>query len=396
MNFNDLLLRNAPRLGNPSEPFAELLYSQEVRFKNDALKEFWAGMAIGGRLQPLVEAVMPRGYRTTTKRRSSFNEQRGFALDFAERPRPGVCTQSILEPDSHNKIYQQLFDKIDSPAYKPFARVMNWVVIRGSYTQHCVIFNVTKLDAVIVRKAKQLAEWLPTLGLGITAAMLYVDPSRSDYYLEAERPDEGLDTKHLFGPRLLTLAVEDLRLKYPPTVFSQVNESMVPVLVKNAREMLGATDKDRMLDLYCGYGLFSFALGQGCREVLALEIAGDSIATAQGTAQRLGVQAKLRFQAVRIQADSLAARLPMMKPGDSEVILLDPPRRGADAGVIALLAARRPRRVLQICCGTDEIVPAVNEWKRAGYRVEEARPLDLFPGTANLETLIALVPDASR
>jgi tRNA/tmRNA/rRNA uracil-C5-methylase (TrmA/RlmC/RlmD family) len=198
--------------------------------------------------------------------------------------------------------------------------------------------------------------------------------------------------KLLFGPRLLTLAVEDLRLKYPPTVFSQVNEAFVPKMVSIAREMLGATNKDRLLDLYCGYGLFTFTLGRACKEAFGIELAGDSIITAQETARRLNLAGRIKFKPARITAESLLNQLPPMRPDQPEIILLDPPRQGADAGVISTLALRSPRRVLQICCGTDEIVPAVREWSNHGYRIEKAQPLDLFAGTPNLETLISLVP----
>jgi tRNA/tmRNA/rRNA uracil-C5-methylase (TrmA/RlmC/RlmD family) len=393
MNYADLILQRIPRLAyGGAEPMAELPYQQEVKVKNEALREFWDMNRLGGTLMPLIEAPMPRAYRTTTKRRVSVNEQRGLSLAFGEMTEPGVCAASDLEPAAHNAIYVYFFNKLSHPAFKPFSRALNWIVIRGNYTQFYVVLNIAKLDANIVRKAKQLAEDMVKANLGITAAMLFVDPTRSDYYLEAERPVDGLDLKLLFGPRLLTLAVEDLRLKYPPTVFSQVNEAFVPKMVSIAREMLGATNKDRLLDLYCGYGLFTFTLGRACKEAFGIELAGDSIITAQETARRLNLAGRIKFKPARITAESLLNQLPPMRPDQPEIILLDPPRQGADAGVISTLALRSPRRVLQICCGTDEIVPAVREWSNHGYRIEKAQPLDLFAGTPNLETLISLVP----
>ena len=390
MTFAQTLLRQLPQATESFEPLADIAYSQELRYKNTALEQFWAENKIGGKLEPIVPAILPRAYRTTTKRRALLHEQHGFALGFEERIRVGFFEISSLEPDTHNKIYAFLFNKLSSPAYKPLARAMNWLIIRGNYTQHCVIFNVCKLDATIVRKTKQISDALTEAKLGVTCAMMYVDPTRSEYYLEAERPDTGLDIKHLFGPRLLTLAVEDLRLKYPPTVFSQVNEAMVPTMVEHARALLQPASADRLLDLYCGYGLFTFTLGRKCKEALGIELAGESIATAIGTAQYLNLSKSIRFKPARITADYLKTALPPVAQDGNEVLLLDPPRKGCESGVIATLAARDPRRVLHICCGTDEIVPTVRDWNANGYRLELARPLDLFPGTANLETLLLL------
>jgi tRNA/tmRNA/rRNA uracil-C5-methylase (TrmA/RlmC/RlmD family) len=392
MTFSQLLLDRLPNSPYGSEPLANLLYSQELQLKNQAFAELWAQAKLEGRPEAITPAPMPRKYRTTTKRRVVYNEQRGLSLDFADRGAPGTCAFSNLEPDNHNSLYEYLFDRLSTPAYVALARALNWIIIRGGYTSHCVILNVSKLDATVVRKAKQLTEKLPELNFGVTSAMIYFDPTRSDYYLEAERPDDGLDAKHLFGPRLLTLAVEDLKLKYPPTVFSQVNEAMVPLMVQTAREMLDVKSSDRLLDLYCGYGLFSFALGRKAKEVLGVELEGASIATAKDSVRFLGLGSKFRFVSARITGEMLVMSLPPVSPTLTEVILLDPPRQGADPGVIKVLAQRKPRRVLQICCGTDEIAPAVRDWVASGYKVDRICPLDLFAGTANLETLISFVP----
>ena len=51
---------------------------------------------------------------------------------------------------------------------------------------------------------------------------------------------------------------------------------------------------------------------------------------------------------------------------------------------------RKPVRVCHVFCGTDEIPASIKEWERYGYRVKEVQPLDLFPGTPHLETIVML------
>jgi len=198
MTFAQYILQELRMPASSAEPMAELEYRNELVLKNAAFLELWKASGLSGRPEAVVAAPMPRKYRTTTKRRVAFHEQRGLSLDFADRPVPGVCAQSKLEPDNHNQLYQFLFDKLSTPAYVPLARALNWIIIRGSYKSCCVILNVYRMDATVVRKAKQIAELLQPLAFGVSAAMMYYDPTRSDYYLEAERPDEGLESKHLF------------------------------------------------------------------------------------------------------------------------------------------------------------------------------------------------------
>lgn len=60
--------------------------------------------------------------------------------------------------------------------------------------------------------------------------------------------------------------------------------------------------------------------------------------------------------------------------------------------MVAALGRFRPEAVLHVCCGTDGIPDEARRWREAGYEVEKTVVLDLFPGTANLETLLLLRP----
>lgn len=360
------------------ETLAPLDYKDELQVKNAAIREFWEVNRLPRGPQPVVASPMPRNYRTTSKRRIEMNpgDLRFNAYD------------SILEPEEHNAIYRMLFEKLITPAYKPLAYALNWIIIRGTYKYRVVIFNVKKMDASIVRKLKQISEVLQQCPYHVTAAHAYLDTTESDYYLEAKRPTDGLGFKQLFGPRELSLDLGHFRLKYPATGFSQINESQIHNLIKSASRLLALEPGDRFLDLYCGYGLFSFGIGEAAKSVLGVEWEGPSIESAKASAKFL--KKNYRFIAGKIDEQFLQTRLPRASADEPERILLDPPRKGTEPGVIRALAARHPVRVLHIFCGTDEIPDAIKEWERFGYRVKEVLPMDLFPGTPHLETLIAL------
>jgi tRNA/tmRNA/rRNA uracil-C5-methylase (TrmA/RlmC/RlmD family) len=170
-------------------------------------------------------------------------------------------------------------------------------------------------------------------------------------------------------------------------VFSQVNEAMLPTLLATARALLRPLAGHALLDLYCGYGLFSACLGGEAGATLGVDAEGPAIEAARDNARQLRL-ARARFLAGRITGEWLASRAP--RPAMPELALLDPPRQGTAEGVIEALALRGPERVLHVFCGTDEIPRELARWRRSGYRMERAAPLDLLPGTANLETLILL------
>ena len=169
------------------ESLAMLDYKDELKVKNDAIQEFWDVNRLAGNPQKVIASPMPRGYRTTSKRRV-YMQPGNLQFDRQE---------SMLEPEEHNKIYDFLFEKLITPAYKPLAYALNWIIIRGTYQYRVVIFNIKKIDASIVRKLKLISDALKESPLHVTAAHAYVDTTESDYYLESKRPTEGLNFKQL-------------------------------------------------------------------------------------------------------------------------------------------------------------------------------------------------------
>jgi tRNA/tmRNA/rRNA uracil-C5-methylase (TrmA/RlmC/RlmD family) len=368
------------------EDLAHLDYEAELALKTSALATFWRKNRLAGQLEAFVASPLPRGYRTTSKRRVDLigSAAHLFLGDRIARRGTPVFAASSLEPDEHAEIYRRLQAKLSEH--------LGWIIVRGSYRERAVVFNIDMLSGPLVRKLKALGRHLAAGEPSVTAAFVYVAETGSDYYLEARRPKGSLDFKKLFGPESLRVAFGDLRLSFHPTSFSQVNESIVPQMLSVAGKMLKPRSDEYLIDLYCGYGLFSLALAGRVREVVGLDAAEPSIEAARSNARRLK-HGRARFNAGRVSTNSVA-RLPM--PGGDEIVVLDPPRNGTENGVIEAIAGRRPRRVLHIFCSVDEIPPALRKWKAAGYVPGRIVPLDMFPGTPNLEVFVELKPPAGR
>ena len=368
------------------EPLAELDYKEELDLKNRAFSLFLAKNNISLKPAKIVDSPKSRNYRITSKRRV-FCDRHGFGLGFSEPVKDGVVIESKLEPVEHRKIYQFLAETLSGSSFSSLARALNWLIIRGSYDRQFLIFNVFKMDGAVVKKLKQISDLLQKNKL-VTGAIAYFDPTRSEYYLEAEKPSRTLQIKHLFGTRLLGLKVDEILMRYSPTGFSQINESMVPHMVELAGSMLKLNSDDHLLDLYCGYGLFSHTLGKQCAKVTGYELSSDAINSAREISKRLGTQSKMRFFSEKIDARLVREKISFSK--QRELILLDPPRKGCEPGVIEELAARNPQRVLHIFCGTDVIPSEIKQWQKSGYQTKIIQPIDMFPGTPNLETMILL------
>ena len=359
-------------------------YKDELVVKQKAFAHFCKE---NGLQEPeeIVASPLPRGYRTTTKRRAIFDDGE-FYLSFGEDDESSEYAEP-LEPAEHLAIYKFIEGYLKKPVFKALAEAMNWLIIRGSYKRRTVIFNVSEMNASVVRKLKLMGEHLTASELGVFSAHVYFDPTCSDYYLEARRPTNALAFKTLYGPKDLSLDLGDIRLKYPVTGFSQINESQIPNLLSKAKELLQPNAEEHMLDLYCGYGLFSLGIGKNAKSTFGVEWEGPSIEYAKNSARFLK-RMNAKFLAGKIDAEFVEKKIPKFR--EPEVILLDPPRKGVEQGVISALAKRNPKRVLHVFCGTDEIPRSVNQWRMAHYQVSKIQPLDLFPGTPHLETAVLM------
>lgn len=396
MTFADAVRAEAGRKGielpppHHPEPLAALDYAAEVAVKTAAMARFWSVERLPGRPEPLLEAPRPRRYRTTSKRRASLGPG-GLVLSFPGVPKPRRgAAPSLLDLPEHQAVYQAVAAALVRPG--PLVRALNHVVVRGAAPSLAVILNVRTLDAGVVRGAKALGERLRAGGGQVRALFLYLDPTSSEYYLEARRPSGVLSFKRLFGPDWLETSVRGVSLRFPATAFSQVNGAMVPAMVDTVGGALGALEGRTLLDLYCGYGLFALTAGRSAEAVLGVEMDGSAVEAARGNARHAGAGGRARFVSGRITAELLTARLP--RPAAGEIVLLDPPRQGTETGVVAVLASRSPARAVHVCCGAETIAREVAAWTAAGYGLRRALPLDLFAGTAAVETVLVFAPDA--
>ncbi|MDH4321195.1 MAG: hypothetical protein OEV73_06815, partial [Desulfobulbaceae bacterium] len=304
-----------------SAPLAQINYQAELQVKDQGLALFWQQYGLAGTPEPVVPSPRPRGYRTTSKRKAQLRGPR-LNLLFGDRVREQkqAFVASPLEPTAHERIFRFLQRKLSEPVFKMAAAHLNHLIVRGSYQERVVIFNVDAMNGPLIRKFKMLADHLRKGPVAVNGAFVYFDPTRSDYYLESRRPDT-MNFKKLFGPEMLSATYKHCRYRYHPTSFSQINESMVEGMLERAHELLAPTPDQCLLDLYCGYGLFSHFLARDYRQVLGVDSEGPSIRAA--TENSRYNPGRTKFLSRRITAEALEEVLD--NAPTPQAVILDPP-----------------------------------------------------------------------
>ncbi len=373
------------------EPFAQLPYGREVELKQKGIERFWSMNGLGASPGAVVPSPLSRRYRTTTKRKV-LRDRGKFVLSV--NPRDPAVRDSLLEPERHEAIYSFIEPLLNEPALRGVAAHLNFVILRGSYDEHAVIFNVDVMNGDVVRRLRSAGERLAAGGLSVVSAFIFHDPTRSDYYFESGDFGDERGVKRLFGPRRIAIRIAEKSFAVAPLSFSQVNLSILPLMLDHAAGLLAPVREERLIDLYCGYGLFSRHLAPNYREIVGIDYEKSSIESAIEGAAALKKGRAVRYYARSVDPATIEKTLP--DDGKSEAVLLDPPRQGAERGVIRSLAARNPLKVLHIFCNIDRIPVEAAAWEREGYVIRSAVHLDMFPGTPSLEAMVLFEPKADR
>ena len=69
---------------------------------------------------------------------------------------------------------------------------------------------------------------------------------------------------------------------------------------------------------------------------------------------------------------------------------VDPPRKGLAPEVIASVAAMGPEKVVYVSCDPATLGRDVKIFREFGYEAKRAAAVDMFPGTAHVETVVLL------
>lgn len=372
------------------EALAHLPYEKELELKNAAVAALLESGNITLAPSPVIASPLSRKYRTTTKRRVSFDKKQLY-LHFGKKHGKEAVAVSVLEPDEHLHIYKYLQKTFSVPRNFKAAGVLNYIIIRGSYTENTVIFNVRQLSGDIVRILKAVSADMVKNIPAVKSIFLYVDDTNSDYYLEAERPAKGISFKKMHGSEFMALKLDNRKFLYSPVSFSQINESILPLFLEELKKHLTPAPNDTLIDLYCGYGLWSLSVGDMFKTVWGMELARESVQAAKNNAKFHYPDKNFRYETGFITGELLRSKMPH-PCGKNEWILLDPPRKGCEAQVRELAIARKPRKIFELFCGADEIVPALQIYQHNNCKIEALIPFDFFPGTLNIEMLAIITP----
>ena len=359
--------------------FLHLTYEEELRLKGQRVED--ALRRIGGfdiSIAPAHPSTR-EGYRnkaqfpvTTVRGKTRFGFYRSRSHDVVP------CEGCLIQSESANALAAAVCRWMDESKALPYDEITGKGLIRhiyvrnGKYGCHlCIIATSAKLP-----KLQTLIDYAQDAAPDLEGIVVNVNSQKTNKIL-------GDTCKTLWGKDRLTDDLLGLKFELSPMSFYQVNHTQAENLYTKALEYADLQETDLALDLYCGVGTITLLLAQRCKQAVGNEIIPQAVDNANENAARNGID-NVRF----ILGDAGKVSETLLNEGlRPDVIVCDPPRKGMDQLTIDSISAMDPKRVVYVSCDPASLARDAALMAQKGFKLLKAEAFDMFPGTANVETV---------
>lgn len=257
----------------------------------------------------------------------------------------------------------------------------NLVVRHAAGTGEFMVYLVTSNHEPELM-ADLLAELKKTLGSSLTTFVNGVTSRKNT----VARGDQDLA---LYGPGYIREMLDGLSFEISPGSFFQTNSRQAETLYRETVARAKPRGDEVVYDLYCGTGTIALFLARACRGVVGAEVEPSAIADAQRNAKANGLS-NVQFLQLDLQnfAEAVRAFPKELQPG---VVVVDPPRVGLHAKLVEELRRLAPRRIVYVSCNPASLARDLQLLCAEGlYTPDVVQPVDLFPHTYHVESVVAL------
>ena len=361
--------------------FRHMSYEEELWAKRARVQD--ALTRIGGAevtVEEILGAEQPLHYRNKSIYPISPAGEVGF---YRARSHQVVHVEHcLIQKPEADALAQAVRDYIARFQVEPYNEATGRGLLRHLYVRTscrgeslaCLLVNGSRLP-----HEQELVAMLRAAAPGVCGVVLGENTRRGNAIL-------GDRYRTLWGRDYLTDTLCGLELRLSVPSFYQVNHDQAQRLYEKALEYAGLTGRELAVDLYCGAGTITQVLARRARHVIGGEIVPEAIRDAEDSARRNGVG---NVEFLCGDASRLAAELRQrgLRP---DVICVDPPRKGLAPDVVEAAASMEPERIVYVSCDPATLARDVARFAPLGYRPVRACAVDLFPGTAHVETVCLL------
>ncbi|MBO5421192.1 MAG: 23S rRNA (uracil(1939)-C(5))-methyltransferase RlmD [Clostridia bacterium] len=168
--------------------------------------------------------------------------------------------------------------------------------------------------------------------------------------------------------------------------FYQINPIQTEKLYSTAIDYAELTGEETGIDAYCGIGTIGIIAAQKAKNVIAVEVNKDAVFDAKNNAKRNNTE-NIKF----FCDDAGKFMTNMAADGKSaDVVFMDPPRAGSDEAFLSSVVTLNPKKIVYVSCNPETQERDLKYLIKNGYKVKKIQPVDMFPHTNHVETVVQL------
>ena len=361
-------------------PLLALPYPRQTAEKQQRLQKLLGGFAPVAPLRTMAE---PWHYRN--KAIASFATQQGKLVCglYAEGTHKVLpSADCLLQNEVLNRTLAAVQDAARACRYTAFDEdkrtgLLRHVVLRCSRKGQVLVTLVTPGPELpgsrnFCAALRKKAPW-------VVSIVQNINPTLSSAVL-------GNREKTLYGPGFVLDTLCGLQFAISSRSFYQVNPRQTEVLYRAALDAAKLTGKETVVDAYCGIGTIGLCAAPHAGQVIGVERNPAAVKDAAANA-RYNKLSNAKFVCADATEWMAAAADEGLHP---DVVFLDPPRAGSTPECITAVAKMAPRRVVYVSCDPETLARDVAIFARHGYKAKGFTPVDLFPQTRHVETVVLL------
>lgn len=246
-------------------------------------------------------------------------------------------------------------------------------------------FKTGEVMVVLVTKGKELPHKEEFIALitkkiqGLVSIIQNINNEKTNSIL-------GTQCVTLWGKDTITDYIGEFKFEVSPLSFFQVNSIQTEVLYSKALEYANLSGGEVVLDAYCGTGTISLFLSQKAKKVYGVEIVPEAIENAKINATENKVE---NTEFIVGEAEKVIPKL-ISEGVRADVVVVDPPRKGCDKTLLEAISSMKPRTIVYVSCDPGTLARDLGILDELGYKTLEIQPVDMFPQTAHVETVVRL------
>jgi len=337
-------------------------YRQTLRLKTAQVKKFLSEITYSHLCMNIMPTVLEQGFRNRAKFKI-FGNPRKFEVKGTD-PLSGEIPASEaiwILPGWGRKLVSDTIGVISQNLSGYWVDGFEVQLTHGNKHAHLILF-------VKRSKRRSYAE--------LADLLLAKIPSLKGVSIPSQKSD--------FGEPYLLHAIRGKNIFSHHDAFFQSNIQLTPRLLEDVQKKSQKISFRRIIDLFCGVGLFSLFLTKNDTEIIGVDNSKKAIESARRNADYQGI-GRASFICSSVETYTHRARL---FPDD--FVLIDPPRSGCASSLIETIASHRPHSVCSISCCLKTHIRDLKDWIKRGYSIQSFSAFDMFPFTEFLETVALL------